>query len=548
MKPIYPTTRRSRHADTYHGVVVPDPYRWLEDGTSGERSDWIAAQNNVTSGYLSEISCRNDLRHRFDELLHYPRYYDFVRRAPWLFFKKNDGLKNQLVVQVQRGLRGAPEVLIDPTVLEPDGTLRVTSVTPSRDGTLVAYGLSNQGSDWEEYRIKDMATRRDFPDRVRWVKFSTLAWSGNGFYYSRYPAPSEMGRALSEVNHNHQVWFHRVGSPQSTDALVYKDDDHPFRLHSVQTTEDERFALVTVRDYVGGHSGNALWRLTIRATGYWITPIVTSFDSEFRVIDSVDDQLLVLTNFRAPHSRLVLIDCADPAEGKWETVIPEQGDLLDDVSPLGDHLVVTYRRNACHRLCVVDPTSGIEEELPLSETGLIRLIRGQPQDPEHLWSFSTFTAPPVIYAYCRATRTSSVFIRPHWPFRPGDYEAKQVACVSKDGTEFPMFVVHRKCLTLDGCHPSLLYAYGGNGASVGPCFDPLLVALLERGFVYAVACVRGGGEYGEAWHRAGNREWKQNAFDDCIAAGEWLQAHGYTTRARSALTGSSNGGLLVRQL
>lgn len=543
-RPPYPPTYKVEHIDTYHGVSVSDPYRWLEDEASSERAQWIDAQNAATAGYLSRIPCRVEVRRRLEELLRYPRYYEFVRRTPWLFFKRNNGLDTQLVTYVQKGLRGSPEVLIDPTVLAADGTLRVTSFFPSKDGRYVAYGLSHCGSDWEEYRVKDIVTKRDLQDRVRWVKFSPIAWFGDGFYYSRYPAPST-GRALCELNQHHQVWFHRIGTAQSADVLVYKDELHPLRLHCVQATQDERFVMMIVRDYADGYSGNALWLLATPWGHRTLTPLVTTFDAEFRVIDSVDDRLFVLTSRDAPTFCLEVIDRAGLADEKWSVLIPGQCDTLDDATPFGEELITTYRRDATHRLCIFDQVGGFKGEITLPDAGVVRLVRAQPEDKELLWSFSSFTTPPTIYIYRSGTQRSLLFIQSSPPFNSQAFATKQIACISKDGARFPMFVVHRKGLQLDGSHPSLLYAYGGNGAPVGPQFDPLLISLLERGFVYAAACVRGGGEYGEEWHRDGSRERKQNAFNDCIAAGERLQAIGYTNRTRAAVTGSSNGGLLV---
>lgn len=540
----YPIAREVSQVDNYHGVDVLDPYRWLEDDTSPERAAWIAAQGALTAEYLSQIPARQELERRFEQLLAYPRYYDFCRRGPYLFFKKNKGLQNQLLLYVQRGINGTPEVLIDPTELAPDGTIRITSAVPSNSGRYLAYGLSRAGSDWHEYFVKDMNTREDLPDILRGVKCTAIGWWGDGLYYSRFLMPPDPIQVISASNEHHQVWYHRLRTPQSADLLVYEDREHPRRIHFVHTTEDERVAVLSVCDWEAT-SGNALWLLD-RGTDKWnVTPLVTSFDAEFRLVTSRDQSLLVLTNANAPNWRLVLIDPADPSERHWTEIIPERDQRLESVLAVGGKLFAIFRVDAAHRLYVLDRSGRFELDVPLPGIGLTRVFPGQHQDTDVLWSFASFTVPTTIYRYDIASRTSSIFHEPEVTFRSEHYETRQVFYASKDRTQIPMFIVHRKGLGLDGQHPSLLYAYGADGTPVGPSFDPFLIALLERGVVYAVACVRGGGEYGEAWHRAGQRDKKQNTFDDCIAAANWLQVNGYTRSDRSALIGISNGGLLV---
>jgi prolyl oligopeptidase len=541
----YPASHKVDQVDKYHGVDVPDPYRWLEDDRGKERATWIAAQNAVTEAYLSQVPEREEFRLRFEQLLMYPRYYDFVRRGPYLFFLKNEGSQNQLQLYTQQGLNGIPDLLVDPIQLASDGTIRIVATFASKDGRYLAYGLSRAGSDCQEYVIKDMATRQDHPDTLTSVKCTAIAWCGDGLYYSRFPLPANSVDALSAANSNHQVWYHRIGKPQSADALVYEDRDHPQRIHFVHTTEDERFAILSVFAWAGKYPGNQLWLLEPGVSKPRSTPIVSSFDSAFRLIDNEGDKLLVLTNHGAPNWRLILIDPAASEESSWQEVIPEREQRLESVSPVGGKLFVIYRTDGVHRLYAFNRAGQCEKELPLPGIGLVQVFRGQQEDTEALWSFWSFTVPPIVYRYDIVGRKSSVFQKPDMTFNSDDYETRQAFCVSKDRTQLPIFIVHKKNLPLNGRHPSLLYAYGADGTSVGPAFDPLLIALLERGVVYAVACVRGGGEYGEAWHRAGWRDRKQNTFDDCIAAAEWLQARGFTTSDRAALIGVSNGGLLV---
>lgn len=541
----YPPTREIDHVDVYHGVCVADPYRWLEDEANTERATWIAAQRAVTEQYLAAVPGRDELRERLRSLLNYSRVYGVMRRGGLIFFTANDGVQEQPAIHVQRGINGPVERLVDPAVLVPSGTARVTAVAPSRDGRYLAYGLSRDGSDWEEYRIKDVHTRCDLPDRIQWIKYSAIAWSGSGFYYSRYPAPTAQGAMRSDRDQNHQVWYHRVAMPQSTDTLIYEDRTHPHRLHVAQTTEDEAHVLLLSRDYARQQPGNALLVAEAGVGRLTFVPIVASFADDYQVVDNVGRCLLVLTNHDAPNGRLVLIDPTYPEPSHWVNVVRETAHRLDAVVPGQGKLFVTHREHGTHRVRVADRTGKVEHELALPSMGMVQVFRGARTDADVLWSFSGFTEPPTIYRHDVASRTSHVFNRPSAPFDGAQLQAGRVFYLSKDGTRVPMFIVHRKGLALDGSHPLLLYGYGGNGISVGPRFDPLLVALLERGVVYAMPCLRGGAEYGDAWHRDGWRERKQNVFDDCIAAAEWLYANGYSSRDRAALSGSSNGGLMV---
>jgi prolyl oligopeptidase len=540
----YPKTRKVEQVDDYHGIPVSDPYRWLEDDCSAERAAWINVQNALTADYLSRTPFRAEVRRRLEELVVHARYYAFDQRAGYVLFRKNDGLRNQLVLWVQRGLEGTPEVLVDPNQLSQDGSIRITGAVLSKNGRYLAYGLSDGGVDWEDYFVKDMTTGRDLSDRLRWVKCSTTAWQGNGFYYSRFPEPANKDTLFSARNENHQVWYHRVGTPQAADQLVYEDRAHPFRLHLLATTEDERFAVLTILDREAGHPGNAVYLVEAGAPAR-PRPIVTSFDDEFRLVDNEEGRLLFLTNHRAANWRLVLIDPARPETSAWIEVIPERSDPLEAVTSAGGKLFLTYRRHGIRRINVADRMGKLERELPMPEEGLGYVVPAERNAMSVLWLFTSFTVPMTIYRYDLATGRSSIFMEPQVPFTPGDYETKQVFYPSRDGTRVPMFVVHRKGLKLNGQSPALLSGYGGFGTSAGSLFEPLLVALLERGMVFAVACLRGGGEYGEAWHHAGWRENKQNTFDDCVAAAEWLQASGYTSPDRCALHGASNGGLTV---
>ncbi len=542
----YPKTEKIAHVDQYFGTAVPDPYRWLEDDTATAVRRWVEAQNAVTFGFLEKIPFRRQLRSRLEQLYNYARYSAPSRRGPYYTFTKNDGLQNQPVLYIQRGLDGAPDVLIDPNTLSADGTVRLGASVLSPDGTYFGYGLSSGGSDWQEYRVLETATRKPLPDRIRWVKVSGLSWYQDGFFYSRYPAPADTTKALSGSNEHHKVYYHRLGTPQEQDELVFEDPAHPKRFHTVRVTEDQRYLLLTVSDRsAAGNDGNALWVRDLSRGETGFRPVITTFKDQYSVIDNVGDQLLVRTNRHAPNWRVVRIDPAAPDESRWTEVLPERPQPLDAASVVRDRLFATYLHDATHRVQVHDLNGRLERQLALPMLGRVSGFGGRRDDRETFYTFSSFSYPPTIFKYDLATGTSTPFRRTGVPFDPDRFETRQVFYSSKDGTRVPMFLVHKKGLELDGQRPTLLYAYGGFNITQGPGFNPLLVALLEQDGVYALANLRGGGEYGEAWHRAGMLLNKQNVFDDFIAAAEWLQANRYTSPRRCALQGGSNGGLLV---
>ncbi len=542
----YPVATKVGHVDDYFGTKVSDPYRWMEDDTASAVREWVEAENAVTFAYLDRISFRANLRARLEELYNYPRYGAPSRRAGYYLFSKNDGLQNQSVLYIQRGPDGAPEVLIDPNTLSTDGTVRLGAAALSQNGKYFAYGLSQGGSDWQEYRVMETATRRPLPDRIRWVKVSGLSWYRDGFFYSRYPAPDDTTKALSGSNEGHQVYYHQVGTPQSRDRLVFEDPAHPKRFHTVSVTEDERYLLLTISDRtVAGNIGNALYVQDLSAGESGFRPVITAFTDSYSVIDNVGQKLLVETNNNAPNSRVVEIDPADPRESQWREIIPEQPEPLSAISSAGGKLFATYMKDVTHRVYVHDLDGRREREIELPSLGRAGGFGGRAGDSDVFYTFFSFTVPPTIYRYDIASGESSVFRKTEVPFNPGDYTTEQVFYRSKDGTRVPMFLVHRKELVRDGQRPTLLYAYGGFNITQGPSFNPLRIALLEQGGVFALANLRGGGEYGEEWHQGGMLLNKQNVFDDFIAAAEWLQGNGWTSKERCAIQGGSNGGLLV---
>ena len=542
----YPQTRKVDHVDTYHGIAVPDPYRWLEDDNSPETAQWVAAENKVTFGYLEQIPYRAQLKARLEALFNYPKYGAPSRKGEFFFFSKNDGLQNQSILYIQKGLTGTPEVLIDPNAWSADGTTRLVAFSLSKNGKYAVVGVSRAGSDWQEFGVMEVATKTMLPDKLEWVKVSGASWRGDGFYYSRYPAP-EKGHELSSANENHQVYFHKVGTPQSADELVFQDPANPQRFHGVGTTEDERFAILEVSDRGKGKKGNAVFVRDLSKNETMFRPLIgTIGDDTFNVIDNVGDKLLVQTDRGAPNGKVVLIDPAQPEEANWKTVLPERAEPLQGAGTAGGKLFVSYLKDVATVAEVHALDGALENVVQLPGPGTAGGFGGEKDDTFVFYTFTSFSVPPTIYRYDIATKQSSVFRTPEIPgFDASAYETKQVFYNSKDGTRVPMFLVYRKGLKLDGTNPTLLYGYGGFNITTSPGFSALRIGLLEQGFVYASANLRGGGEYGEKWHEAGMKLNKQNVFDDFIAAAEWLIANKYTSAAKLAIQGGSNGGLLV---
>jgi prolyl oligopeptidase len=542
----YPPTRTLDHVDTYHGVSVPDPYRWLEDDTSAETAAWVAAQNAVTFAHLETIPFRKALAARLTQLFNYPKYSEPFRRGETWFFTKNDGLQNQAVIYVQQGLDGTPSVLLDPNSLSPDGTTKLGIFSVSKDGTRAVYGLSAGGSDWNTYKVLDVPTRETLADTVEWVKVSGAAWAGDGFFYSRYPAP-EKGRELSTRNVDHQVFFHRLGTPQSADEPVFSDPANPERFHTVETTEDERFLILTVSDRGTGRKGNAVYYRDLASTDRTFHPIVGEIgDDTFTVVDKIGERFLVFTDRRAPNGRVFLFDPARPEEAAWTDVLAERAEPIDSVATGGGKIFATYLKDVTSRACVFDLTGTQEREIPLPGPGTVSGLGGRRDDRDIFFTYTSFNYPPTIFRYDVATGATAPFREVAIAgFTASDYEVTQVFVTSADGTKVPMFLTHRKGLQKTGQNPTLMYGYGGFNVTTAPAFSALRIALLEQGFVYASVNLRGGAEYGEAWHEAGTKLKKQNVFDDFIAAAEWLIANAYTSPPKLAMIGGSNGGLLV---
>ncbi len=537
----YPVTKKVDQADDYFGTTVADPYRWLEDDNAEDTLAWVEAQNKVTFGYLDTIPFRPKIKERLTEIFNYPRYSSPFRVGEHYFFYKNDGLQNQSVCYIQNGLDGTPEVFFDPNALSPDGTVRVGIIGPSGDDKYLAISRGEAGSDWSEIRVMEIATKQELPDRVQWVKFSGAAWQGGGFYYSGYEKPAA-GEELQAKNEYQKVYYHKLGDPQEKDALVWEDKEHPLRYVGAGTTEDEKWLILGISE---GTSGSEVWVKDLAKKDAPFTMLFPGFEYDANPIEFVDGKFLVHTNDSAPNFRVVGIDPKAPAKENWATVIPEKSEVLSGAGTAGGYIFADYLKDANSKIFQHRLDGTLVREIELPALGSAGGFGGKRDEKVLFYNFTSFTYPPTIYKFDPATGASEVFRKPEVKFDPSAYETKQVFYASKDGTQVPMFIVHKKGLALDGKNPTYLTAYGGFNISNTPYFSAANIVLLENGGVYALANLRGGGEYGEAWHKAGMLDKKQNVFDDFIAAAEYLIREKYTSTPRLAIEGASNGGLLV---
>ncbi|MDX2285561.1 MAG: prolyl oligopeptidase family serine peptidase [Bacteroidia bacterium] len=537
----YPPTRQEPVTDTYFGTTVPDPYRWLEDDRSPETEAWVKAQNEVTFGYLSQIPYRADIRKRLEALSNYARVMNVYKEGPNIFFNKNEGLQNQSVLYIQAGLDAQPEVLIDPNQLSDKGTVSISLAGFSEDHRYVAVLRQNAGSDWGELSVMDLSTRQMLPDKLSWIKFSGAAWYGNGFFYSRYPEPAS-GKELSAASEYQRVYYHKLGDAQEQDQLIFEDPSQPNRYHNVDLTEDRKYLILYKRS---GTDGFETWFKATDLKPGGFKPLFTGFDHKNTVIDHAGGKFIVQTDVDAPRYRVVAVDPANPAPAAWETVIPEKAETLDGVTTAGGKLFASYLKNACSSIIQYNTDGSGGREIQLPALGTAAISGGLREDSITFYSFSSFTFPPSVYRYNVNTGESSLFFRPQVPFDPEAYETRQVWYPSRDGEQVSMFIVHKKGLKPGPGTPALLYGYGGFNVNLTPGYSSSRIFLLEQGGIYAMPNLRGGGEYGEAWHKAGMLEKKQTVFDDFIAAGEYLIREGYTSSAKLAIAGGSNGGLLV---
>ena len=541
----YPQTKKIDQVDDYHGTKVADPYRWLEDDNSAETKAWVEAENKVTFGYLEEIPARAKIKSRLTRLWDYEKYGVPFREGGRYFYSKNDGLQNQSVIYTADRLESGPRVLIDPNKLSADGTVALAGYGISDDGRYMAYGISDAGSDWVTYRVRDIASTQDTSDEIRWVKFSGASWTpdGKGFYYSRYDAPDENTK-LMQANYFHKLYYHQLGTPQSQDVLVYERPDEKEWGFAGNVTDDGRYLIITV--WKGTEQKNRVFYKDLRdhnAEG--VVELLNDFDAEYNFIDNDGPIFFFQTDLNAPRGRVIAINTRQPAKEDWSELIPESKATLQGVSLVGDRFICSYLKDAYSEIKLYDLAGRFQRDVKLPGLGSAGGFGGKRGDTETFYSYTSFATPATVYRYDIASGTSTVFKQPTVDFNPDDYETKQIFYSSKDGTQIPMFITHKKGLALDGNNPTYLYGYGGFKASMTPFFSVSNVVWMEMGGVYAMANLRGGGEYGQDWHDAGRLKNKQNVFDDFIAAGEWLIANKYTRSEKLAIGGGSNGGLLV---
>ncbi|WP_445626526.1 prolyl oligopeptidase family serine peptidase [Nostoc sp. DSM 114167] len=540
----YPTSHKSNQVDNYHGTSVADPYRWLEDPDSEETRTWIEAQNQVTFGYLSEIPAREKIKQRLTKLWDYEKYGIPFKEGESYFYFKNDGLQNQSVFYTLKTLDDQPKVLLDPNKLSEDGTVALSGLSISEDGKLLAYGLSSSGSDWQEWKIRDVETGEDLQDHLKWIKFSGASWThdNQGFFYSRYDEPNEKTR-LEDVNYYQKLYYHQLGKPQSEDVLIYHRPDQKEWGFSGGVTEDGRYLIISI--WLGTDSKNLVFSKDLTNPNAEVVELINQFEADYSFIDNDDSVFYFRTDLNAPRGRVIAIDTKNPAPENWQEIIPQSAETLESVGILNNQFVADYLKDAHSQIKIFDLKGGFIREVELPGLGSAGGFGGKRYDTETFYSFTSFTIPGTIYRYDMVTGKSEIFRQPVVDFNPDDYETKQVFYHSKDGTRVPMFITHKKGIKLDGNNPTYLYAYGGFNASMTPGFSVSLLVWMEMGGVYAMPNIRGGGEYGEEWHQAGIKDKKQNVFDDFIGAAEWLIANKYTKTQKLAIAGGSNGGLLV---
>lgn len=540
----YPSSFKSDQTDLYHGVPVSDPYRWLEDPHSEETQAWIQAQNQVTFGFLNQLPIRDRLKQRLTQLWNYEKFGTPFKKADRYFYFKNDGLQNQSVLYTLPALEAEPRVLLDPNQLSPDGTVALSGLAISEDGQLMAYGLSTAGSDWQEWRVRDVATGEDLEDHLKWIKFSGASWSldRSGFFYSRYDEPNAAAR-LEEVNYFQKLYFHRLGQPQSEDVLIYERPDQKEWGFSGSVTEDGKYLVISV--WQGTDPKNLLFYKDLTQPDSPVVELIAEFEAHYSLIDNEGPLFWLHTDLEAPRGRVIAIDLRHPDRSDWRELIPEAAETLEGVGVLNHQFVASYLQDAHTQIKIFDLDGSFVREVALPGVGSVGGFGGKREDTETFYSFTGFTTPTTLYRYSLVTDESSLFRQPQVAFNPADYETQQVFYASQDGTRIPMFITYKKGIALDGNNPTILYGYGGFNVSLTPSFSPSNIVWMDLGGVYAVPNLRGGGEYGEAWHQAGMKHHKQNVFDDFIAAAEWLIAQGYTSAQKLAISGGSNGGLLV---
>lgn len=536
----YPQTAKVNQTDTYYGSQVADPYRWLEVSDSVAVKNWVTEQNKVTFGYLEKIPFRDKIRKRLQEVWNYPKMGVPSKVGDYYIIQKNNGLQNQYVFYIKKGKDGKEEVLLDPNTLSTEGIVSVGNWSVSDDKRYFAYSLSKGGSDWSSIYVMDLNTRQNISDKLDWVKFSGIAWYKDGFFYSRYDAPQK-GKELEAKNQYHKLYYHKIGTSQSQDELIYTDRKNPLQNVSASVSEKNNLLYVFLPK---GTAGTAIHYKKLGGFGD-LRPLIDNQENENSLITTLDNHAYVLTNHQAPKYRLVAIPLDNPKVENWKTVIAESENVLNGVRYIGGKFIATYMKDASHRVYVLDKSGKQLSEIKLPALGTVGGFGGREEDTETYYTFTSFVSGGNIYEYDLNTNQSKLYFQPSVKFNAGDYETKEVFYKSKDGKQVHMFLTHKKGLKRNGDNPTYLYGYGGFNISINPSFDVRMIPFLEAGGVYAVANLRGGSEYGEDWHKDGMGLKKQNVFDDFISAAEYLIKEKYTSSKKIAISGRSNGGLLV---
>lgn len=536
----YPVAPKGEVVDNYFGHAVADPYRWMENDTTAEVKAWVEAENAYTEAYLEKIPFRKEMEKRLESLVNYD-----VETAPfytgkyYLYFRK-EGLSNQSVLYVKDSLSASARVLLDPNTLSSDGTVALADVSVSHDSKYLAYSIADGGSDWRTIHVLEIATGEKLSDELHWVKFSAMSWKGNGFYYSAYDAP-EGGRELSAKNEFHKVYYHELGTPQEADRLIYENRNYPLRNYVAQVTDDEKYLFISETEST---DGNSLYFKNLETNGAFVR-LTVGFDYDYRVIGSQKDSIYILTNYKAPRYRLVRMNMDQTDIGSWVDVIPEEQDVLSDCSLAKGCVVAVHMVDASSRMSIYGTDGVKKKDIELGVLGSVEDVNSRESSSEVFFRFASYTVPSVVYLYDVESGDLREEFCPKMNFDFSNYTVEQVFYESKDETRVPMFIVHRKDIELNGKNPTLLYGYGGFNISLTPYFSAMRLAWLEQGGVYAVANLRGGGEYGDSWHMSGTKLNKQNVFDDFIAAAEYLQDKQFTSPKYLAIQGGSNGGLLI---
>lgn len=536
----YPITEKDQTVDNYFGVEVPDPYRWLENDTSQATAEWVKAQNQVTNSYLEKLPFKKELLKRLTKLSNYEKIGTPFKKNGKFYFFKNNGLQNQSVLYQLETLDAEPKVILDPNELSEDGTVALSGISFSKDGKYMAYTISRSGSDWREIYVLDLKTNKTLPDHVKWAKFSGATWHKDGFYYSAYDAPQK-GKEYSHVNENHKIYYHKLGTPQTEDRLIFENKKQPKRFYSVSIDEEEKHLFL----YESGEGrGNALFVQDLNKGKNSFSTIATDFNYTYYPIETVGDQILFLTNYGAPNYRIMVAPTSAPQLENWQDLIGEKEYVLDNASVINNHLVLTYMKDASHHVSIHNLKGELINELHLPGIGTVG-FSGNKEDEDCFFSYTSYTTPTSTYKLDLKNNSYELYQAPKLDFNSEDFITEQLFFQSKDGTKVPMFITHKKGLKREGNNPVYLYGYGGFNISLNPGFSALRIPFLENGGIYVEVNLRGGGEYGEDWHIAGTQMQKQNVFDDFIAAAEFLIEEKYTSPQKIAIVGGSNGGLLV---